>query len=335
MAEGGLMRSENRTDDAFSVIRVYDLSSGHKRVSYRLASCTPANSHTDDADSVIRVYDLYSGHKRMSYRLASSIPAHSLNAVDRLEIANIPQEEVVLARKRGGLQEATLKVGEGAYGIVYGAFLCRQEAEKVKVVVKRSFTTSQKEPLREAQFLKHLEDTDFVPRLLGITEIGELGKGLCIVQSYFARGVTLSAVMYDEERLPPHLRPRVAWSLAEGLRAIHGKGVLINDISSRNVLIDVESPERTVKYIDMGMATFGPAPCPYVCTLGMVMFAPEVQAGGAVSEASDVFSLGHLMLRMSYSTSFSCLEHARQLCMAEKPEERDLEAALQVLQKDL
>ena len=117
---------------------------------------------------------------------------------------------------------------------------------------------------------------------------------------------------------PPRLKPAevaaVGVKLAQVLAVLHGRGVLHRDLHANNVFIDVSG---AVTLLDFGAAELGekfydapPGERRYMTPPesrvsipdgGIGQFAwsaPEVKAGKAWSEKSDVYSMGHLLFRL-------------------------------------
>ncbi|KAL8602479.1 hypothetical protein ACOMHN_066988 [Nucella lapillus] len=199
---------------------------------------------------------------------SSSIPAiiqlyirngPNVNPVQEERVPILSPEDVdIVTNMKKGRRELDI-IGKGKFGTVYRATLLL-DGELLDVVVKHCHSASQKSVQDEAQFVQRLHDTGFVPRLHGLVWDchSYLEDGPCLVQELYADGVTLQRAMRDFVKLPRKIRRRVAWNMAVGLEAIHERGVLLNDIHDRNVLVDLTCPTRSIKYVDMGLATYGP-----------------------------------------------------------------------------
>ncbi|XP_076439174.1 serine/threonine-protein kinase PkaA-like [Babylonia areolata] len=277
----------------------------------------------DDNVQVIVIIPV-SGKQKRLYRLTAN--RHS--EVESRPVPGVRQEDVVLATRQEGTKTVADRIGCGAFGVVYRAALHQPggpEEVVVKQFIRRSVT--REDVVREAQFLRHLQDTSYVPRVFGILHgWGSIGGGLCLVQSLFAEGITLKDVENDLTRLPKYCRLYVARNMALGLQAIHDRGVVINDLHGRNVLVDVRTYRKPIKYIDMGLARHVSTP-----TLRFVPevvksckhLAPEVRAGRPATQASDAYSLGRLIRDLNLGNEAK-LTSASRILMAKDPAQRDL-----------
>ncbi|KAL8566298.1 hypothetical protein ACOMHN_028955 [Nucella lapillus] len=181
---------------------------------------------------------------REFYRLRSTT---NPKPVEEEMVPKLRPEDVEIATVMESGEEVLDVLGRGEYGNVFRATL-RHEGESQHVVVKQCHTEYEdsKSLLREAQFVQRLQGTGFVPRLYGMVSGCDID------------GVTLLSVLDDFQKLPQNIRRRVSCNLAVGLQAIHGRGVVLNDLHPGNVLVDLSCPNRSVQFIDMGMATYGP-----------------------------------------------------------------------------
>ncbi|KAL8609118.1 hypothetical protein ACOMHN_046724 [Nucella lapillus] len=253
-------------------------------------------------------------------------------------VRRLRQEDILMSFVPKRDTQTLHVLGKGVFGTVFKA-LMRHKDEIQHVAVKQSHTPLEDDEsiLREAQFVKRLQDTGFVPRVYGMVpgyDIG-LGRGLCLVQALFADGITLRNVAQDFHNLPRNIRRRVAWNLALGLKAIHRRGVLLNDIHPGNVLVDVKCPNRPIQYIDMGVATFGSADIFNLDSAQRCRYlAPEVRAGDKVSAASDVYSLGFTIRCINRGVNDALMTEACEICLNVDPEKRKLDRAILFLKVD-
>ncbi|KAI8796267.1 Serine/threonine-protein kinase CLA4 [Biomphalaria glabrata] len=78
----------------------------------------------------------------------------------------------------------------------------------------------------------------------------------CIIMEYFGDGRTLFNVMSDKIALTRDSWLDIMGQLVAGLRLIHRKNILINDLKADNILIDLTGGRKIIRYIDVGMATY-------------------------------------------------------------------------------
>jgi len=111
----------------------------------------------------------------------------------------------------------------------------------------------------------------------------------------FVDGPSLAQVVMDYGPLPVASVLALAAGLAEGLGAVHAAGVVHRDLKPSNVLLAHDGP----RVIDFGIAQAADAT--QMTGTGMVIgspgfMSPEQAEGSAVGAASDVFSLGAVLV---------------------------------------
>ncbi|XP_064613114.1 uncharacterized protein LOC135476900 [Liolophura sinensis] len=192
-------------------------------------------------------------------------------------------------------------IGEGSFGIV-----AIRTMTGGKEVVTKSFEDdiSSEDILTEARLLACLRDTGCVPTMFGVCYSSDFR--ISIVQEYCAAGVTLYDVLTDEVYgLSNDTWLTIIKQITRGLRDIHRKGVLLNDLKEDNVLVDSRSPNVRAVFIDFGLATFKQGRLYHISEEERQLcahLAPEVLTGQPTRPSSDVYSLG----RMLENISFEC-----------------------------
>ena len=200
----------------------------------------------------------------------------------------------------------TEKLGAGGMGVVYRAHderLGRDVA--VKVLPKDVSDDAERLARfdREARILAALSH----PNILAIYDVGTEG-GVVYLVTELLEGQTLRERL-SRERLPWRKSIEIAASVADGLAAGHGKGIIHRDIKPENVFL---TGDGRVKVLDFGLARLeiphatiaaaatishpGTAAGTVLGTLGYM--APEQARGQAADARSDIFTLGCLLYEM-------------------------------------
>lgn len=175
-------------------------------------------------------------------------------------------------------------ISSGAMGAVYRA-VDRQSGEEV--AIKRLTDTTQAARFEiEARLLASLSH----PRVVRVIDHLSDDQGTYIVMD-LVRGIDLGAVL--EERGDPGLPTEEAVDHArhacEALAYVHEQQIVHRDVKPQNLILSGEG----IVLVDFGVAReLGTGEDGGTIAIGTPRYmAPEVFAGGAVSAASDVFSL--------------------------------------------
>jgi len=214
---------------------------------------------------------------------------------DRIKVPSIEKERVRFACDEHG---DWAEVGRGSYGCVYLGLLDGQ----VEVAIKDFYESSSWElVIHEARMLLFLQDTHITPAFYGLRrrfDVSKEPKEYCIIMEYFGEGRTLFNVMADKIQLSGGEWLDVVGQLVAGLRLIHTKHVLLNDLKADNILIDIRGGRKTIRYIDVGMATYHQGLTFQLAADQMNKYnflAPEVREGAQTSFKSDIYSLGYML----------------------------------------
>ncbi|HEY5094340.1 MAG TPA: Stk1 family PASTA domain-containing Ser/Thr kinase [Candidatus Eremiobacteraceae bacterium] len=187
------------------------------------------------------------------------------------------------------------KIGEGGMAFVYRGYdllLHRQVAIKVlrpQFAADEDFVQRFYQEAQAAARLSH-------PKIVNTYDVGENDGINYIVQEYVG-GETLAALIEREGKLPEAAAIRYTQQICRALSASHRADLLHRDIKPSNILV---TPDDDVRVADFGIAgaaeTQGTASD---AIMGSVPYcAPEVLAGDALSEATDLYSVGVVMYEM-------------------------------------
>lgn len=166
------------------------------------------------------------------------------------------------------------------------------EPVAVKIIPANADRRAQRDVLNEAAFLREL-DHPHVVRYLGMVDLPGGGATFLIME--FVEGGNLWEWVSHHGPCAPDLAAALLLQIAEGLRAVHGCGILHRDLKPSNVLVrprEGEVPRLLVA--DLGIsrrAVMNVAAITRVAgTPGYA--APEAWSGGTVSSAADIYALG-------------------------------------------
>jgi serine/threonine protein kinase len=120
----------------------------------------------------------------------------------------------------------------------------------------------------------------------------------------YVNGPSLAAAVAAHGPLPISSALTLAAGLAEGLAAVHSAGVIHRDLKPANVLLAADGP----KVIDFGISQA--VDLSHVTRTGMVLgtpgfMSPEQAEGATVGAASDIYSLGAVLLFAATGTRMS------------------------------
>ncbi|XP_064607988.1 probable serine/threonine-protein kinase DDB_G0272092 [Liolophura sinensis] len=221
-------------------------------------------------------------------------------------------------------------VGEGAFGTVSLTILAG-----IKQVVVKSFYddhSTSEDILQESKLLYYLSDTGFVPQLFGVSYGPDFR--VSIVQEYCAQGVTLYDVLYGFYNLSNEAWMKIIRQLANGVKAIHCKAVLLNDLKEDNILVDCQSGNFEVKFIDFGLSTFKESRIYHVIPEERHMraqLAPEVIYGQPTRPSSDIYSLGKILDNISYQCGTRGLREIAEVCLGPVDKRPSIDSVIQMI----
>ena len=180
-------------------------------------------------------------------------------------------------------------LGRGGMGEVYQAVdltLDVSVALKFPHVTDERYRKQLLDEVRLARSVTH-------PAVARIYDIGTQ-EGEYFVSMEYIRGDDLGALLERFGRMPPERVVAIGFALCQGLAAAHEAGVIHRDIKPSNILID-ESGDP--KLIDFGIAA--PVTDRSAARAGTPSYmAPEQLSGEAMTERTDLWSLGAVLYEM-------------------------------------
>ncbi len=204
-----------------------------------------------------------------------------------------------------GRYEIRGELGRGGMGIVYDAFdplLERSVAIKVIHGDRFENTTDRGELMRRFEREQRAAGRFFHANVAAVLDAGvsDEPEG---VQAYYVMekidGESLDQKLRNQRQLSSSEGLRIAAAIARGLDAAHSRGLVHRDLKPSNVLI---TPEGDPKVADFGLVHLREETS-HATEAGKILgsphyLAPEQLRGGEVSEATDLFALGVMIVRM-------------------------------------
>lgn len=179
-------------------------------------------------------------HERNMQVKPGSTHQHKFS-LEQIKVPAIEKERVRFACDENG---DWAEIGRGSYGCVYLGLL----DGVVEVAIKDFYESSSWDlVIHEARMLMFLQDTGITPKFYGLRRRFDVSKQpseYCIIMEYFGDGRTLFNVMSDKMVLAGDEWMDIVGQLVAGLRLIHRKNVLINDLKADNILIDLTGGKK-------------------------------------------------------------------------------------------
>ncbi|MCK6577506.1 MAG: protein kinase [Anaerolineae bacterium] len=189
-------------------------------------------------------------------------------------------------------------IDEGGMGQVYRG-RDRQTGEIVAIKVLKDHVVAQDPTLvdrfcREAVVLRKLNH----PNIVRVYDtFKEDGRNYIVME--FVSGGSLSGLIRRQGALPIERAVQIALDLADALTRTHRLGVIHRDLKPGNVLL---AEDGTPRLTDFGVAHVADAQTLLTqvgSLLGTIAYlSPEVSAGEAHSEKSDIWSFGMILFEM-------------------------------------
>ncbi len=209
-------------------------------------------------------------------------------------------------------------LGEGGMGRVYLAMdsqLDREVAIKVPLFDSGADRTIMERFRREGRAAGTIQH----PNVVAVYEVGDVDHGFYIVSEYID-GPTLRDLLQDRAApLPPRCAARLLLTIARGVSATHGQGVIHRDLKPSNILLEAlsaDGPDRSTdgsvlqigeqwfrpKVADFGLAGFVDHRTAITMSGALVgtpsYMAPEQVRDAPLGPQADVFSLGVILYEL-------------------------------------
>jgi hypothetical protein len=141
--------------------------------------------------------------------------------------------------------------------------------------------------------------------IVGVSDFGVLEDGSLYLVMEALEGETLGDRLQREKRIPWLESLEIIRGVLAGLRHAHDRGVVHRDIKPDNIFLAIKDGERVIKILDFGIAKLvaGDANDPASTRTGLTVgtpayLSPEQAVGGAITSASDLYSLSVVLYEM-------------------------------------
>ncbi|GAA5962208.1 hypothetical protein JCM3765_003898 [Sporobolomyces pararoseus] len=184
------------------------------------------------------------------------------------------------------------KLGQGAFGSVYKALnWTTGETCAVKQIDLSHIPRSElPDIMQEIDLLKNLHHSNIVQ----YRGYARTDSALYIILEYCENG-SLSAIIKKFGRFPESLVGLYTLQVLQGLLYLHDQGVIHRDIKGSNILA---TKEGNIKLADFGVATRVGGPSDSAVVGSPYWMAPEVVDQSGATTASDIWSLGALVIEL-------------------------------------
>lgn len=187
-------------------------------------------------------------------------------------------------------------LGEGGMGMAY---LAEHEPTGSLLVVKLAGNSGRDEHLEgEFNALTHFDH----PNIVKAFDQGQVyGRRFLVME--LLEGRDLHKQLEIEYLLDADVAAEIAIQTLRGLEAVHGAGLLHNDIKPANVFLAETPAETTVKLIDFGLCRTAEYARQNMISFGTPLYmSPELASASALDHRSDLYSVGVLLYRMLSGT---------------------------------
>jgi TolB-like protein/Tfp pilus assembly protein PilF len=184
------------------------------------------------------------------------------------------------------------RIGHGAFGEVYRAWDTRLDREVALKLLPPSSAadSSLSSVIDEGRLLARIQHPNVVT-IYGAERIdGRVGLWMELV-----KGRTLEQALRERTTFPRSEVLRIGVDLCRAVAAVHAAGLLHRDIKTQNVML---TEEGRLVLMDFGAGREVEGASDARLTGTPLYLAPEVLAGGAVTVASDLYSIGVVLYHL-------------------------------------
>ena len=134
------------------------------------------------------------------------------------------------------------------------------------------------------------------PNLSRVVDFGHIGDHIYFTSEYFD-GKPLSHFKFSKNRI--NLIYDIAIQISYALNALHTQNIIHKDLKLENVLFKMEGNSIVVKLIDYGFSKVDTPKDSQAVSGSLPYLAPEVYLGRPPSKASDYYSLGVILYKLT------------------------------------
>jgi eukaryotic-like serine/threonine-protein kinase len=194
-----------------------------------------------------------------------------------------------------GRYRLTEEISRGELGTVWRCVVAAIGRTAAVKVLQRGLaddpTTLKRIRLGWARPMAKITHSDVIP----ILDVGVDPEAGVYVLMHYVEGESLRELLAREDRLAPDRAMDLVARIADAFEALHAWGIVHRDLGPSKVLV---RPDATVALTPFGLVyqLSGPT-APYVSQGRARYLSPEQIMGQAVTQRSDIFSLGVLAYR--------------------------------------
>ena len=192
--------------------------------------------------------------------------------------------------KTVGRYEIQSKLGQGASGVVFKGF---DPYIKRNVAIKLTRPNSDRARerfFREAQYAGRLSH----PNLVMIYDVG-MQDGFCYFAMEYVSGSTLETFCHKDHLLPVSKAVEIIFKVCDAIDYAHSQGIIHRDLKPQNIMLDRGA---NPKITDFGIAQMTEVTSEMGVWGTPSYMAPEQLKEDAISNASDIFSLGCVLYEL-------------------------------------
>lgn len=232
--------------------------------------------------------------------------SHPSIAIVPVKINNsMPATEILAHLVDHGCPDVTLDLGplsehpvaNGGLGLVYCDTLRNGSKVAVKIVAcLKGLAKEEKGLLKQAAHELHVWSKCTHPCVQELVGVAYVRNQIAMVSQWLEYG-TLPEYLKNDRTAD---RCKMCIQITEGLKYLHGRGIVHGDIKGENILV---ADDYTPKLTDFGNATLQEYSLRFATTsskndMSYRWAAPELFEGGKNSQAADVYALGMTILEV-------------------------------------